>query len=162
VRALLLAALAVASFCGGASAQVRAHRVRWQFATRPGRAAFADVDALPLSGGKLKGRLRARVSLENPQPLREEGILVHYTIAAKFGEGWALPFLLDERRVPRLAPERYQEISLDASTLIDLYLKKMATVGQTPEALRLEIMVAPRKGEAAPFKILESVLPVKK
>lgn len=150
----------------GARAEVRLQGVRWQFSARPGpERKFIDVQSLRLDGGKLNGKLRARLRLDNRGPRSIEGILLRYSMAAKVkpisgaqDSVWAVAFLLEERRIPKLGPNHVQEIALDSATLLQAYLNKQYRAGYVPDELKISVMVEPHQGDPEPIQTLESVL----
>ena len=159
---LLLAALP-------AAAEVQLESIVWQ--TRYGqRAAKAeDVTRLALPAGTaLKGRLRARVKVLN-RGEAVEGVLLRYSLTAQLAATgaadaaqaptWAIAFDLDEKRVPKIGANQHFEITLDPTQALSLYLKRVAMGGYWPTALKLQVMLEPRKG-AGPLQVIESTLPI--
>lgn len=127
---------------------------------------YEDIAALRLEGGRLAGRVRARLSLLNRGPRSVEGILLRYGVAAKIAPGgtdapgvWGVPFMIEERRVPKVGPNQIQEVSLETG-MLPIYLGRLSRAGYRPRELRLQVMIEPRRGETSPVRLLESVLPL--
>lgn len=148
-----------------AAAEIRLQKIRWQL--RPPGAAqkFSDVESFKLSGAQMAGRVRARLTLDNRGPASVEGVLLKYSLTARLvpAEGnqegiWAVPFLLDEKRVPKIGPNQTLEVSLVPAELVALYLRKIHRAGFYPKEIRLQVMVEPHRGERIPIRTLESIV----
>jgi hypothetical protein len=142
--------------------------VRWQFgAGRPPQRRFADIGELAAPGADLRGRLRARLTVANRGPKEIEGILLRYCLSARISPAagqagvWSVPFLIEQKRVPRLGPHQSLETSLDSTELVRLYLKRVARNGFSPTELKLYVMVEPQRGQTAPIQTVESTLPLR-
>ena len=151
-----------------AAAEVELQAVRWQLSTRRQTQVprYEDVDKLAVSGAKLPGLVRAKLTLLNRGPNAVEGILLRFSVTARVfpkdspqTAAWGVPFMIDEHRVPKLGPNQTQEARLDPNKL-PVYLLKMSRAGFRFDQLRLQVMVEPRPGERAPVRVLESVLPI--
>jgi hypothetical protein len=174
-RALWAVAGLLALAGTAARAEVELESVRWQLAQRePGQGLQGltppkpeDVAVLAIDpGGLLSGRLRGTLKLLNRGPA-VEAILLRYSVSAKIAPldkhepaVWALPFVLGDRRVPKVDANQYLEIPLDPTADVEIYLKNVFREGYWPEALKIEVMVQPRRDAKAPLKILESELPL--
>jgi hypothetical protein len=165
----LVWALTAALLASPAAAELQLQKVQWQLARKgQGRAArFEEVAVLSLEGAKLPGRLRAKLSVLNRGPQAIEGVLLRYSVAAKIAPkekaaeaAWTVPFLLDEKRVPKIAPNHVQEVILEPQTL-PLYFPKIKRQGFCVHELRLQVMVEPRAGDDSPVRSLEESLSVK-
>lgn len=154
-----------------AAAEVELQKVRWQLISRKAAGAkpeTREIDTLALAPGKtIKGRLVARLSFLNRGPA-EQGVLLRYSLRARtapLGEpgkaGWAVPFMIEEKRVPTAAANQFVEVPLDPTVLLNLYLKKLARQLYEPTELKLEVMVEPRRGGKEPLKVIEASLPVR-
>lgn len=160
MRAAVLAALLAAN----ASAELTLDAAGWQSGRveKPARpAVWSDATAMPADGKAPV--LRGRISLKNRGPKPAEGILVRYSVAAKLvpnggGEAaWALPLLVDERRVPKIGPNQVLDVPLTTSPKLDHYLKRLARLGFRVEALKLSAMLDPNSD--ASVRVVEAVLP---
>lgn len=149
-----------------AAAELELQKVQWQFA-RPGKGGpdrFQNISVAALSGAKLGGRLKANVTLLNRGPKAVEGILLRYSAAAKIaaadgGEAeWAVPFLLEEKRVPKVGPNQRKEVPLELTISLNLYLKRVNRVGYRVRELKVQIMLEPRRGETFPPRVIEGDL----
>jgi hypothetical protein len=110
-------------------------------------------------------RMRARLILKNDGPLNEEGLLIRYSLTARVLPGdagaaegsWAVPFNVDEKRVPKIGAEKTIEVPLDASAAVDLYLKRLARAGWRPDRLKIQVMLEPHHGSKA-LQLVEDVV----
>ncbi len=154
-RHLLIPVLAaiLAAGAGPASAELVLESVGWQSgkAERPPRpAVFSDAASVSLPA-KGAPRLRAKAMLKNRGPKSMEGILLRYVVSARLlslkaadGEGsWAVPFLVDERRVPKIGPNKILEVPLITTPLLEQYLRRVARQGFRVDRLRLQAMIEP-------------------
>jgi hypothetical protein len=158
----------MAAGAGTAFAEVVLDAAGWQAgkAEKPARpAVWSDATETALDAKKAP-LLRGKAVLKNRGPVAAEGVLVRYAVAARLspaeskGQGdWALTFLLDERRVPKIGPNAVLEVPLSLSPKLDLYLSKLKTHGFRPSELKLQVMVAPHP--ESPIKVLDAVLAVK-
>lgn len=154
-RLLLIPALAalLAAGAGPAAAELVLDGVGWQSGRverppRPTKFEDAAAVALPAKGAP---RLRAKAMLKNRGPKSMEGILLRYVVSARLislnaadGEGsWAVPFLVDERRVPKIGPNKILEVPLITSPHIEQYLRRVARQGFRADRLRLQAMIEP-------------------
>ncbi len=170
---LLLAALLLPLVSAGARAEIELQGVQWQLVQRePGKAlkppTAENLDALIVeAGGKLKGRLWAKLRLINRGPALE-AILLRYSVSAKIApldnretSSWALPFVLGDRRLPKVGANAPLEVALDPSDDVGLYLKNIFREGYWPDELKIEVMVQPRRDQKTTLKVLESTLTIK-
>ena len=166
LKAALLAATVVAAGAAAASAELALESVHWQQGrVEGGRVAFwKDVKtntAVPTSAD----RMRARLILKNDGPQNEEGLLLRYSLTARVlpenggaADGaWAVPFSIDEKRVPKVGAEKTIEVPLDASAAIDLYLKRVARAGWRLDRLKIQVMLEPHRGSKA-LQLVEDVV----
>ena len=149
--------------------------VHWQWAppangqTHP----YEDIAILTASPPRLEGRLRARVTLTNNGPQDVDGILLVYCLAARLvptaasGEGvWAVPFMIEEKRVPKIGPNQQLDVFLDPSRSVEMplqhYLQHTQRAGFWPDQLKLQVMLQPRPGTVSVVKTLKVILPIRK
>jgi hypothetical protein len=102
--------------------------------------------------------------LKNRGPKPAEGLLVRYSVTARLvapgaaagaaGE-WAVPFLVDERRVAKIPPNKVLEVPLQLSPVLDIYLKRMTREGFRVDRLKLSAMLEPQKAQAVVVKDAE-------
>ncbi len=162
---LAFAAFAVA----GARAELFLDNISWQRARVANARVVAWEDATGLVDGppKLDARLRVRLTLKNRGPKAAEGILLRYSMTGRMlsitgaaTEGaWGVPFAVDEKRVPKVGPNKTQDVFLTTSPALELYLNKLARAGWWPDRVKLQVMIEPHRG-AATVQALESVLEV--
>lgn len=171
-RPVLLAALAAALAAAGAgpvSAELVLDAAGWQSGKpqRPPRPVlYADAAsvALPAKGAP---RLRAKARLKNRGPNPVEGVLLRYAVTARLlssaaaGEGsWAVPFLIEERRVPKIGANQVLEVPLVVSPQMEQYLRRLARQGLRADRLRVQVMIEPHAGQEV--RVLETELELTK
>ncbi len=173
-RAGLLLGLALGLVLGSAAhAEIALENIQWQTSARQkgkARRVYHAIETLKIVGPVMAGKraiLRAELTLVNRGPNPIEGLLLRYSITARLsannGNGksaWAIPFMIEQKRVPRVGANERRKVILDPTALIRLYFKKVNRWGMKPDRLKIEIMVEPRPGEKAPIRIIESILPV--
>ena len=165
---------AVLLFLTFATAGVRAdlllESVSWQRGrVEASRVVWGDADKLVDGPPKLDTRMRARLTLKNRGPIAAEGILLRYSmtgraapIAEAKAEGtWGIPFMVDEKRVPKIGPNKTVDIFLAISPALDLYIRRISRVGWWPDRVKLQVMIEPHAGAVA-LQSLESVIEVGK
>lgn len=172
---LILAAVLAAVPAG---AEVRLDSARWELSRvikpapgkmpkLPAKAKPEQIQALPVvPGRKLDGRVQARVVVSN-KGAAEQAVLLRYAVSARVAPNnggheaeWALPVLVAEKRVPKIAADKTAEVVLDATEMINLTLIKFERVGWWPKELKLKVQVEPRRGQTSPLNTFESVLPL--
>lgn len=154
-----------------ARAELLLEKVDWEFAVAPkGRTGvFESAGILKKVEPPLKGKLRAQLTLKNRGPKPVEAILLRYAMSARLAsldsamEGvWAVPFTVEERRVPRIGPNQLLKVPLGPSPMLDIYLKKIKRSGLWPDQLKIQVMIEPHHGEAPALQVLEKILPVER
>ena len=96
-------------------------------------------------------------------------ILLRYSMTARImpfssdkPEGvWSIPFMVDEKRVPVVGPNKTQDVFLTTSPALELYFHKLARSGWWPDRIKLQVIVEPHQG-ATILQTLESTLEVAK
>jgi len=170
-RAFPALSLALAVFtAASARAELFLESVSWQRArVEKGRApVWEDAPSLADAPPKLDARLRVRVTLKNRGPKAAEGILLRYSMTGRVSpvisatEGaWGVPFAVDEKRVPKVGPNKTQDVYLTTSPALELYTAKLARAGWWPDRVKLQVMLEPHRDEAA-VKTLETIIEVTK
>jgi hypothetical protein len=165
---LALAAF-VAAGAGPSSAELLLTNVQWQRGRveRARVAAWDDVNQLVDGPPKLDSRLRARLTLKNRGPQAIEGILLRYSMTVRVTssaggkeEGvWGIPFMVEEKRVPKVEPNKVLDVNLSTSPALELYLKKLSRAGWWPDRVKLQVMIEPHKGATA-LQSLENIIEV--
>lgn len=156
-------------------AEVMIESVSWQLAkpVRGQKPVYAAITSLPTVPPRIDGKLRLRVVLKSRGPLEAEGLLLRYCLSARLAaaegaaEGvWAVPFLISEKRVPKVGPNQFLEVILDPSLSVDMplthYLKRTLASGFWPDQIRVQVMLSPRRGAVEAVKTEEAILPVKR
>jgi hypothetical protein len=164
-----VAAILFAAAAGAASAEVSLESVNWQVGkVAAGRvASWQNVAVLEDGPPRLDHRLRALLVLKNAGPA-EEGLLVRYSMTARVSavkggaaEGtWAVPFSVDERRVPKIGADKPLEVPLEASPALDIYLNRLGRAGWWADRIKIQVMLEPRSGSKG-ITVLEAVFDVK-
>lgn len=169
LKTLALAAALAAAGAGSASAEITLEGVHWQAGVlSAGRvASWHDVKFLADGPPKLDNRLRARLVLRNGGSRPEEGILIRYSMTARVApsagapEGtWAIPFDVEERRVPKVAPDKMIDVPLETGAALELYLRRLARAGWWPDRVKLQVMLEPHAGTAA-LRVVEDELEIR-
>lgn len=169
-----MSALALAAFAavgaGPASAELLLTNVQWQRGRveRARVVAWEDVSQLVDGPPKLDSRLRARLTLKNRGPKAIEGILLRYSMTARLSasvagaeEGaWGIPFMVEEKRVPKVDPNQVIDVNLSTSPSLELYLNKLSRAGWWPDRIKLQVMIEPHAGAVA-LQSLENILEVR-
>lgn len=154
-----------------AKAELILEKVVWEFSFpvegRP--SLFEPVGSLKATPPALKGKLRAQLTLKNRGPQPVEGILLRYALTARLArldsdaEGtWAVPFAIEERRVPRIGANQLLDVPLGPSLMLDLYLKKLKRSGLWPDQLKIQVMLEPHHLSAPALQVLEKTLPIER
>lgn len=118
----------------------------------------------------LESRSRILVTLVNKGPREEEAVLLRYVLSARLvpisstdpGTGtWTIPFLLEDRHVPRaLGVHSVQNIPIYFNRKVSAYLKKAYQAGFWPDALKIQVLVEPRRGDTLKGHLLDAILPI--
>jgi hypothetical protein len=169
LEALILAAALAAAGAGQAAAEIVLEGVHWQVGrVEQGRvAAWQDVKVLVDGPPKLDNRLRARAVLKNGGAKADEGILIRYSMTARVtsdtgvpADGvWAIPFDVEERRVPKVAAGKMIEVPLETGAALDSYLRRLARAGWWPDRVKIQVMIEPHAGSTF-LQTVEDVLEV--
>ncbi|OGS36279.1 MAG: hypothetical protein A2506_10200 [Elusimicrobia bacterium RIFOXYD12_FULL_66_9] len=169
-RAIPLAVALAMAAAGRASAELVLESVHWQVGrlVRGRVASWVDVKVLEDGPPRMESRLRARLVLKNRGPQTSEGILLSYSLTPRLAQTgaamsdgvWGIPFLIEERRVPKVGPNKIIEVPLETSPGLSLYLRRLSRSGWWPDRLRLQVMLVPHPGVQS-IQTLEDVLEVK-
>jgi hypothetical protein len=152
-------------------AELILEQIGWEFAVpvKGQQSVFEPVETLKAAPPALKGKLRAQLTLKNRGPRPMEGILLRYALTARLSrldsnaEGtWAVPFMIEERRVPRVGANQLLDVPLGPSLMLDLYLKKLKRSGLWPDQLKIQVMLEPHHLSAPALQVLEKVLPIER
>jgi len=156
-------------------AEVMIESVSWQLAktARGQKPVYQNITALPTVPPRIDGKLRLRVVLKSRGPQEAGGLLLRYCLTARLvpagqsAQGvWAVPFLISEKRVPKVGPNRFVEVTLDPSLSVEMplnhYLKRTLDSGFWPDQLKVQVMLSPRRGAVDAVKTEELILPVQR
>ena len=69
--------------------------------------------------------------------------------------------MVDERRVPKVGPNKTLDVYLMTSPALELYLARMARAGWWADRVKLQVMIEPHRGTGE-LRSLESILEVVK
>ncbi|HVA67414.1 MAG TPA: hypothetical protein VNK24_10900 [Elusimicrobiota bacterium] len=164
--ALLAAALAAPAAAAVAPRGVVLEPAGW-FAIRPRRglktldirhAQFVPIKAVSGASPRAAERIRPRIKAVNRGDAPAEGILIRYDFALEVAPksdakkaAWAVPFMMDEWRIPRLLPGESKGVALDPEILRQT-LARLDAAGFTAVRLRFEAMLEPRSGDPRPLQ----------
>ncbi len=160
MKGRLLSVLAFAALAAAtAGAELSIESLSWQRArVERGRVvAWEDAASLVDAPPRQDARLRARLRLKNRGPKAAEGILLRYSMTGRLrpaGAGapegaWGVPFMVGEKRVPKVGANKIQDVYLTTSPALELYLNKLARAGWWPDILKLQAMIEPNQGASA-------------
>ncbi len=165
VALALMAVLAARAF-----PQVGVNGIDWQVSRNAGkqRLPFEKVEKLKLSeDGKFTDRLRALVTLHNSSANPAEGLVMRYALTLRLlkdGEPldkafWCVPFFVEEVRVSRIAPDAEMQARVIRFELQN-QLARLRDSGFSPVAIKLQVMLGPRRGDSPSAIMNESVLDI--
>jgi hypothetical protein len=157
VKNLLLAAALAAAGAGSASAELELESVHWQVGRVETVRVISWQDVKTLGHAPLPSdRLRARLVLKNDGLQNEEGLLLRYSLTARIlpdhdgaDAAWAVPFIVDEKRVPKVGAEKTIEVPLDAAAATELYLRRLVRAGWHLDRIKIQVMLEPHRGSKA-------------
>lgn len=134
-----------------------------------GRPVFHAVESLYLPpDAKPAARLRAVLSVDNDGPRAESGAVIRFALSARIrrvddtAEGlWTVPFLLEERHIPQVKRGRGVQVVLPLNrvAVVD-HLKNLRAAGYWPDALKIEAVFLPRRGEGLEGRTAAKTIPV--
>ena len=133
---------------------------------------YEDIEVFTAAPPRIEGKLRVRVTLKNRGPREADGILLMYCLTARLAplnvqeQGvWAVPFVIEEKRVPKIGPNQKLDVFLDPSRSVDAplnhYLQRTQRAGFWPDQLKLQVMLQPRQGAVTVVRTLKLVLTIK-
>lgn len=164
---LFLAALLACPASAGVT--VSSAAVQVSITAKKGSPVFHTIESLFLPpDGKPAAVLRAALTVDNEGPRVESGVVIRFAISARVkrvgseGEGtWSVPFLLEERHVPRVARGRGVTVTLPVNRVALVgHLKKLRAAGLWPDALRIEALIEPRRGEDLVGRLVSKTIAV--
>lgn len=169
-KPFLAAALLLAGTFVPARAELMLQEVSWEAAApvKGKPSLFIAVETFKTQPSEPKrSKLRAKLTLKNRGPKAVEGILLRYALTARLAQAdsssegtWAVPFTVEEKRVPRIGANQILDVALGPSPMIDLYLKKLGRTGFWPDELKIQVMIEPFHRAEPSFQVLEKTLPV--
>ena len=167
LTSLVLAAAFAAAGAGGASAEVVLQSVHWQIGRVEAGRVAAWQDVRTLAGAPKPGDLlRARLILKNSGTAAEEGLLLRYSLTARVlpadaeaAGAWAVPFVVDEKRVPTVGAGKVLDVPIDVAAAVQLYLRRVARAGWSPDRVKMQVMLEPHRGSKN-LQIVEDVLEI--
>jgi hypothetical protein len=166
-NSLILAAALAAAGAGAASAEAALEGVHWQTGRADGaRVVWQDAKSVSSHAPKLDARVRARLVIKNDGAKNDEGLLLRYAAIARVSSGagtaaaWAVPFVVDEKHVPKVAAGKMIDVPIDLGPALDLYLKRLARSGWWLDRIKVQVMLEPREGAKA-LQLVEDVVEIK-
>ena len=156
-------------FSASARAQARVAAVSWEASAPKAKmwTPFAPITELKLAPDrKLKDKLRAVFTVRNLSGAAVEGLVLRYSLRlrlVKEGEApekgvWAVPFRVEEVRLAKVPAGEARQVRAMRFELNE-QIKKLSGTGLWFDAIKLEVMVEPRRGEDLSAIISESILP---
>jgi len=153
-----------------ASSQVRVEAVSWESSSPLGKTwtPFSPVAELKLAAGqRMKDKLRAVFTVRNMSRTAVEGLVLRYALRlrlVKEGEPakvgiWSVPFRVEELRLAKSGPGQSLLVRATRFELKE-QIKKLVGTGFWFDAVKLEVMVEPRRGAELAGITQETVLPV--
>ncbi|MEK7388815.1 MAG: hypothetical protein AAB036_03875 [Elusimicrobiota bacterium] len=163
----LLVSVAAVSLAEKAAASLTLEAAGWQTGVvdRPARpAVWKDAQRAALSGPR--PLLRGKAVLTNRGPKPAEGILIHYLVSARLvpdkagdqAAAWALAFINDEKRIPKVGANQTFEAPLSLSPRLEHYLKKIRRQGFHAVELKIQAMLELKDSDGV--RVVESTLEV--
>ena len=117
---------------------------------------------------RLNHRLRARLVIQNRGPKPAGTLLIRYSMTArvrsdeKNTEGdWSIPFVIDERRVPKIGANETIEVPLNVGAALELYSRRLARAGWWLDRIKVQAMLEPHPGSGA-LQTVEDFLEVQR
>ncbi len=122
------------------------------------RAKLVPIQEIEIAVPQDAQRIRPRILAVNKGTAPAEGILIRYDFALQIAPradrkkaAWAVPFMMDEWRIPRLLPGESKAVPLDPEILRQT-LSRLKAAGFEAERLRFHAMLAPRPGDDRPLQ----------
>lgn len=166
--AVAAALLLLAGLASPARAELVLERIVWELSlpVKGQPQVYQLLDTLKAGPPAVKGKLRARLTLKNRGPKAVEGILLRYALTARLAHPessspgtWAVPFSVEEKRVPRIGPNQLLDVPLGPSPMLDLYLKRLKRSGLWPSELKIQVMIEPHLASNPEIQVVEKILP---
>lgn len=154
------------------SAQITIQDINWQLSDAVGRKRLSFVKVKGISvkpDGKINEKIRIIVSVANKGEKTVEGLVIRYALNFRMvnlkspGDTaiWSVPFRIEELRISKIEPSRASEVKI-IKTGINKELKKLRNNGFWINAIGLEIMIEPKKGDDLKKIIYQSSIAVKR
>lgn len=169
-RILSLASVLALAAGASASAEVVLEGVHWQIGRVEGGrvVSWQDSKVLKDAPPKLDNRVRARLVIRNQGDKPEETLLIRYSMTARVSPdgapadgSWSIPFIVDERRVAKIAPNQTIELPLNTGAALDLYVRRLARAGWWLDRLKLQVMMEPHPGSLV-LRTVEDIIEVRR
>ena len=130
-------------------------------------AVYAETAEFSIKGTSFN-KLRTVITLDNSSETKEMGIVLRYSFRLKIKneetgeEFWEVPYQADALRVPVVKAGVTKDAKIFAGNLkLKDRIKRLQNIGYIPTALKIEVMLSPRKGVSEDGRISEAVLPIK-
>ncbi len=155
---------------GSAPAQIEITGVSWELSRLEGknRGPYVPVSRLRASPDtRFSDHLRALVTLRNSAPRAAEGLVLRYALSLRLlknGEPeekafWSVPFYVEEVRVSRVNPNSQRQAKVIRFELQN-QLSRLRGSGFLPTAMKLEVMLNPRRGDSPSAIMREAVIEI--
>ncbi|MCG2725783.1 MAG: hypothetical protein L6420_05935 [Elusimicrobia bacterium] len=161
--------LALIVICfSGLSAQITIQNIDWQVSKARGtkRLPFVGMKKVLIKPkSKISEKIRILVSVLNEGDKIVEGLVLRYSLnfrivklnSADDTAIWSVPFRIEELRISKICPSCSQTVKI-INTGISNELKKLKNNGFWIDAIGMEIMIEPRKGDDLTKNIHQSLI----
>ena len=154
-----------------ASAQITIDDINWQVSKVAGskRLPFVKVKEVSIKPeGKINEKIRILVTAHNEGSKVVEGLVLRYALKFKIVKLnsvddtaiWSVPFRIEELRISKIKPSCSQIVKI-INTGMNKELKKLRGNGFWIDAIGIEIMIDPRRGDDLSKTIHQAVISAK-
>jgi hypothetical protein len=170
-RNIANSALLICLCFSGLYSQITIEDVNWQISKAAGakRLPFVKIKEVSIKPeGKINEKLRILVSVRNEGDKVVEGLVLRYALKFKIVKLnsvddtaiWSVPFRIEEVRISKIKSNSSQMVKI-INTGINKELKKLRNNGFWIDAIGVEIMIEPRKGDDLNKNIHQSLISAK-
>ncbi len=161
-------ALLICMCFAGLSAQITIGDINWEISKAAGtkRLPFENVkEVLIKPESKINEKFRILVAVRNEGDKVVEGLVLRYALNFRIVKLnspddtaiWSVPFHVEELRISKIKPSGLQTVKI-INTSINKELKKLRNNGFWIDAIGMEIMIEPRKGDDLNKNVYQSLI----